>query len=64
MKLKEEYLREPECQKIKGFSQYFSAEPFVVDLWTEKDIDIFHENATRYAFMGDAPGSIVTGAIK
>ena len=58
MKLKEEYLREFECQKIKGFIQYFSAEPFVVGLWTEKDIDVFHENATKCAFMGDATGSI------
>ena len=58
MKLKEEYLREFECQNIKGFVQYFSAEPFAVGLWTEKDIDVFHENATKYAFMGDATGSI------
>ena len=58
MKLKEEYLREFKCQNIKGFVQYFSAEPFAVGLWTEKDIDVFHENATKYAFMGDATGSI------
>ena len=51
-------MREFECQKIKGFIQYFSAEPFVVGLWTEKDIDVFHENATKYAFMGDATVSI------
>ena len=60
LKLKKEYLREFVCQKIRGHIQYFSAEPFVVGLWTEKDIDIFHENATKYAFMGDATGSIAS----
>ena len=40
------------------FFQYFSAEPFVVGLWTEKDIDVFCENATKYAFMGDTTASI------
>ena len=58
LKLKEEYLREFECQKIKGLIQYFSALPFVVGLWTERDIDLFHENATKYAFIGDATVSI------
>ena len=51
-------MREFECQKIKAFVQYFSAEPLVVGLWTEKNIDVFHENATKYVFMGDATGSI------
>ena len=58
LKLKKEYLREFECQKIKGFIKYFSAESFVVSLWTKKDIDVFHENATKYAFKGGATGSI------
>ena len=58
LKLKEEYFREFECQEIKGFIQYFSTEPFVVGRWIEKDIDVFHENATKYASMGDATGSI------
>ena len=31
---------------------------FVIGLWTEKDIDMFHYNAKQYAIMGDATGSI------
>ena len=45
-------------KKIKWFIQYFRAEPFVLGLWTEKDIEVFHQNAAKYAFMGDATGSI------
>ena len=58
LNLKEEYLREFECQKIKGLIQYVSAKPFVVGLWNKRDIDVFHENPTKYAFMGDTTGSI------
>ena len=56
MKLKEEYFRKLECQEIKGFIQYFSTEPFVVGRWNEKGIDVFHENATKFASIGDATG--------
>ena len=58
MNLKEEYLSQFDYDKIKGFIQYFSMQSFVIGLWTEKDIDMFHYNAKQYALMGDATGSI------
>ena len=35
-----------------------SAKTFVVGLWTEKGMDVFHQNASKYVFMGDATVSI------
>ena len=58
MNLKEKYLSQFDYNKIKGFIQYFSMHPFVIGLWTEKDIDMFHYNAKQYALVGDATGSI------
>ena len=52
MNLKEEHLLQFDCNKIKGFIQYFSMEPFVIGLWTEKDIDMFRYNAKQHALMG------------
>ena len=56
--LTEEYLSQFDYYKIKGFIQYFGMQPFVIALWTEKDIDMFHYNAKQYALLGDATGSI------
>ena len=36
----------------------FQLEAIVVGLWTEKDVKMFHLNALKFAFMGDATGSI------
>ena len=58
MELKEQCISEFDYTKIKGFVQFFSLEPFVVGLWTEKDVDIFHFNALNFVFMADATGSI------
>ena len=58
MELKEHYISEFDYSEIKGFVQFFSLELFVVGLWTEKDVDIFHFNALNYAFTADATGSI------
>ena len=33
-------------------------QPFVLGLWTEKDIDMFHYNVKQCGLMGDATGSI------
>ena len=33
-------------------------QPFVLGLWTEKDIDMIHYNAEQCGLMGDATGSI------
>ena len=58
MELKEQYISEYDYSKIKVFVQFFSLEPFVVDVWTEKDVDIFHFTALNFTFMADATGSI------
>ena len=55
MNLKEEYLSQLDYNKVKDFIQYFSMQPFVIGLWTEKGI---HYNANQYTLMGDATGSI------
>ena len=57
MELKEQYISEFDSSKIKGFCTIFSLEPFVVALWTERDVDIFHFSALNSAFMADATGS-------
>ena len=56
--LKEKYLSKFDYNKIKGFIQYFSMQPFVVGLSNEKDIDMFHYDAKQYELMEDATGSI------
>ena len=49
MNLKEEYLSQFDYSKIKSFIQYFSMQPFVNDLWTEKDIDIVTKKICPYS---------------
>ena len=60
MNLKEKYLPQFDYSKMKGFIQYFSMQSFVLGLWTQKDIDMFHYNAKQYRLMGDFTGSIAT----
>ena len=58
MEMKEQYISEFDYRKIKGFVQFFSLEPFVARLWTEKDVDIFHFNPLHFALTADVTGSI------
>ena len=58
MEMKEQYISEFDHRKIKGFVQFFSLEPFVARLWTEKDVDIFHFNPLNFALTADVTGSI------
>ena len=51
MNLKEKYLSQFDDNKIKSFIQYLSMQPFVLGLWTEKDIEMFHYNAKQFALM-------------
>ena len=37
MNLEEKYLSQFDYNKMKGFIQYFSMQPFSLGLWTEKE---------------------------
>ena len=56
-KLKEKYNSEM-GSTVKGFIQYFSVEPFTVGLWTQKDIEFYHEVESFLPLLCDATGKV------
>ena len=44
-------LIKPSLIRVKGFIQYFSMQPYILGLWTEKNIDMFHYNAKQYTLI-------------
>ena len=58
--LKEKYCSELPGKSVAGFIQFFSINPLTVALWTEKDVELFHQMSTNHSLLVDATGSIVT----
>lgn len=56
--LKNKYKHELKGKSVSGFIQFFSVEPLVVALWTEKDIELFHEMSNSHSLLVDATGAI------
>ena len=58
--LKSKYNEELKGKSVTGFIQFFSVEPFIVALWTEQDIELYHRMSNSHSLLVDATGSIVT----
>ena len=56
-KLKEKYNSEM-GSTVKGFIQYFSVEPFTIGLWTQKDIELYHEVGSFSPLLCDATSKV------
>lgn len=57
--LKSKYNEELKGKSIMGFIQFFSVDPFIVALWTEQDIELYHRMSNSHSLLVDATGSIV-----
>ena len=56
--LKEEFSKEMNSKYIPGFVQFISVDPLTIALWSEKDIELFHEMAKHHCLLVDATGTI------
>ena len=55
--MKSEFLTKTSSDKIKGFIQHISVSPLLVAMWTEKDVEMYHEMCETYSLLVDAtPG--------
>ena len=59
-KVKETFTNEIVGSKMKGFMQCYSIQSFIVELWTEEDVEYFHQHARNAVPMLDATGSIAS----
>ena len=59
-KVEEKFTNEIFGSKIEGYIQYYSIQPFIVELLTEVDVEYFHQNAKDVVSMLDATGSIAS----
>ena len=60
IKLTQKYKKDLKSKSIHGFIQCFSLTPLTVALWTEKDIELFHQMSSKHGLVVDATGQIVT----
>ena len=56
--LKKAYNKELNHKFVPGFIQFISVDPLTIALWSEKDIELFHEMAKQHSFLVDATGTI------
>ena len=47
------------AKHVPGFIQFISIDPFAIGLWTEKDIELFHNMSKNHSLVVDATGSMV-----
>ena len=59
-KVKEKFINEIVRSKVKGYIQNYSIHPFIVGLWTEGNVEYFHQHAMDAVSMFDATGSIAS----
>ena len=43
---------------VKGSIQYFSVKPFTIGLWTQKNIELYHEVGSFSPLLCDATGKV------
>ena len=58
-KLKSMYDKEMHAKHVPGFIQFISIDPLTIGLWTEKDIELFHNMSKNHSLVVDATGSMV-----
>ena len=56
--LKSKYDEEMKCKSVSGYIQFISSDPLTIGLWSEKDIELFHEMVRSYSLLVDATGSV------
>ena len=56
--LKKRFVKEMEKKIIPGFIQFISIDPLTLGLWSESDIEFFHEMCKSHSMLIDATGSI------
>ena len=61
-KSKKEIINEIVGSNIKGYIQYYSIQPFIVELWTEVDVRYFNQHAKDAVSMLLTTGSIASKA--
>ena len=59
-KVEEKFTNKIVGSNIEGYIQYYSIQPFIVGLWTEVDVEYFHQHAKDVVSMLDATGSIAS----
>lgn len=57
MDLKDDYAN-TYGDSIKGYIQFYSLNLFVIGMWTQTDVELFHKIASKAAIFCDATGSI------
>ena len=60
IKLTQKYKKDLKSKSVNGFIQFFSITPLTIALWTEKDIELFHQMASKHSLVVDATGGVVT----
>ena len=58
--LKKRWIESSASKVIKGCIQFVAVDPLIVGLWTEKDVEIFHDAAKMYPLVTDATSNVVT----
>ena len=56
--LKKAYNKELDHKFVPGFIQFISVDPQTIALWSEKDIELFHEMTKQHSLLVDATGTI------
>ena len=58
--LKKQYENELGSKSVPGFIQFISVCPLTIALWSEKDIELFHEMSKHHSLVVDATGTIAS----
>ena len=56
--LKSKYNAELNSKLVPGFMQFVSLDPLTVALWTENDIELYHEMSKKHSLLVDATGTV------
>ena len=48
-----------QTEKVKGFIQYLSVQPFMLFFWTRAPVKIFHDMSVQDTIFWDATGHVV-----
>ena len=56
--LKKAYNKELDHKFVPGFFQFISVDALTIALWSEKDIELFHEMTKQHSLLVDATGTI------
>ena len=52
--LKKRYQQQSNKKEIRGYIQNLDVFPLLLGLWTEEDVDLYHEQVRQYPLIVDA----------